>query len=79
MDVQEVYHDIPSGWFAVTDPDSNDVYYCNEETGETTWDRPTSMPGAANDKDAAEHSLISRLTIHDTTVYEDDSEASSSY
>jgi len=59
--------DLPEGWFAVTDPDSGDPYYVHEESGETTWDRPTSSR-----VDASEH-LMSRLSINDNTVYEDDS------
>jgi hypothetical protein len=29
--------DLPEGWFSIVDPDSGDVYYSNEITGETTW------------------------------------------
>ena len=29
--------DLPAGWFSIVDPDSGDVYYSNEVTGETTW------------------------------------------
>ena len=32
--------DLPPDWIALEDPDSGDVYYANEVTGETTWDRP---------------------------------------
>ena len=31
---------LPAGWVRWVDPDSNDFYYHNETTGETTWDRP---------------------------------------
>ncbi|KAL3815820.1 hypothetical protein ACHAXA_009308 [Cyclostephanos tholiformis] len=78
-EVEDDYHDIPPSWFAVTNPDSADLYFCNEQTGETTWDhRTTSISGAAS-KDANEQYLISRLTINDNTVYEDDSVSSSRY
>jgi hypothetical protein len=30
------------GWFSAIDEDSGDQYYCNEVTGETTWDIPTT-------------------------------------
>lgn len=29
------------GWHEVIDPGSGEIYYCNESTGETSWDRPT--------------------------------------
>ena len=32
---------LPAGWVRWVDPDSNDFYYHNESTGETTWDDPT--------------------------------------
>ena len=66
VEVDEKYHGIPPGWFATTDPDRAELYFCNEETGETTWDRPTSMLGAAYE-DAYEQNLMSRLTINDNT------------
>ena len=31
---------LPEGWYSATDPDSNDLYYCNDETGESQWERP---------------------------------------
>lgn len=35
---------LPPGWFAAKDPDSGDTYYVDEETGETSWDRPQGKP-----------------------------------
>ena len=32
---------LPAGWVRWVDPDSNEFYYHNESTGETTWDDPT--------------------------------------
>merc|ERR1712159_58285 len=31
---------LPSGWVALTEESSGDVYYWQEDTGVTTWDRP---------------------------------------
>ena len=31
-------------WQAVTDEDSGDTYYWNEDTNETSWDKPEGMP-----------------------------------
>ena len=32
---------LPAGWVRWVDPDTNEFYYHNESTGETTWDDPT--------------------------------------
>ena len=32
--------DLPDGWYSAIDPDSNERYYCNDETGESQWERP---------------------------------------
>lgn len=55
--------DLPQGWFEVTDPSSGDLYYCNEASGETSWDRPTGRGGGVSDQN-----LMSRLSLNDTTV-----------
>jgi hypothetical protein len=31
---------LPPGWTQLTDPSSGDIYYFNEASGESTWDRP---------------------------------------
>ena len=37
---------LKEGWSEIVDPSSGKAYYFNEETGETTWDRP-SAPSAS--------------------------------
>ena len=32
---------LPAGWVRWVDPESDEFYYHNESTGETTWDDPT--------------------------------------
>ena len=32
-----------SAWVAYTDDETGDTYYHNEETDETTWDKPAGM------------------------------------
>ena len=32
--------DLPTGWAQVHDPESGHAYFYNENTGESTWDRP---------------------------------------
>ena len=50
---------LPEGWYSAIDPDSNERYYCNDETGESQWERPgqeqtspesSSQPGEDNDQ-----------------------------
>ena len=31
---------LPEGWIAAIDPDTNETYYANPSTGETSWDTP---------------------------------------
>ncbi|KAL7543111.1 hypothetical protein ACHAWF_009460 [Thalassiosira exigua] len=45
--------DLPPGWFATVDEDSGDQYYCNANTGETTWDFPSEQAGAAAEEGLA--------------------------
>ena len=35
---------------AVTDPESQEIYYANPSTGETSWDRPGSEEDIFNDE-----------------------------
>ena len=56
--------DLPPDWYAATDPASGDTYFCNETTGETTWDRPSV---SKDGKVAHELSLMSRLSMNENT------------
>jgi hypothetical protein len=83
-----------SGWFAVVEPSSGDIYYANEQTGATSWDKPrrnfnTSMSNhlssqsihrGDSQQDQSSHG-VSRmsLSMHENTVYENDSVTSSQY
>lgn len=70
---------LPPGWFAVTDPASEDTYYCNEETGQTTWDHPSDMlliDGGDNNQNN-NNNLLMQSQSEVASVYEDDSVTSS--
>lgn len=71
--------DLPPGWFAVADPSSGDDYFVHEESGETTWDRPTSGMNGPGGRDADEQDLMKRTSFNEASVYEDDSVTSSQY
>jgi protein transport protein SEC31 len=34
---------LPAGWMALQDPNSGMMYYANQTTGETTWERPQAV------------------------------------
>jgi hypothetical protein len=78
----EEENSLASGWFAVVDPQSGDVYYANELTGETSWEKPISFKdieqSATQEGNGHGMSRLS-LSMHDNTVYEDDSVTSSQY
>lgn len=72
--------DLLPGWFAAVDVATGDPYFCNEETGETTWDRPVSSATSGNNIPGqnSDENLMSRLSVNDNTVYEDDDSVTSS-
>jgi len=39
---------LPEGWMELVDSGSGHVYYCNQITGETTWDRPQTTDDVAS-------------------------------
>ena len=50
-DVEHVQESsLPVGWMAVTDPESQEVYYANPSTGESSWDSPGSEEDISNDE-----------------------------
>lgn len=61
--------DLPEGWFSAIDPDSNERYYCNDQTGESQWERPeqeqtsqeSSQPGEDNDKSLQDDDVVGNL------------------
>jgi protein transport protein SEC31 len=38
---------LPAGWVALQDPSSGSMYYANQTTGETTWEKPQGVPQPA--------------------------------
>jgi hypothetical protein len=84
-----------SGWFAVVEPASGDIYYANEQTGATSWDKPRRNVNTILSNHLSSQSLFGRgdsqhdqsshglskmsLSMHENTVYENDSVTSSQY
>jgi len=59
---------LPNGWVEATDPSSGSIYYFNQITGATQWDRPLNDEAGKNaGVDTSETS-----TSHDGTFKEDD-------
>ena len=50
---------LAAGWTEQKDPESGDIYYWNEQTDETTWDRPTAVANgtSAPAQSAARHPI----------------------
>jgi protein transport protein SEC31 len=57
---------LPPGWLILQDPNSGNVYYANQSTGETSWDRPLiSLPlldQLASKPFTPTHSTVSQLS-----------------
>ena len=74
---------LASGWFAVVEQQSGDIYYANEQTGETSWEKPLSLkvlPRGESQSGQSPHGMSRMsLSMHDNTVFEDDSVTSSQY
>ncbi|KAL7471648.1 hypothetical protein ACHAXS_012900, partial [Conticribra weissflogii] len=60
---------LPPNWIELQDPDSGDVYYANELTGETTWDRPSSSSDGFLRNNHNHKDSNSQMTGEDSTVY----------
>lgn len=75
---------LASGWFPVVDPASGDTYFANEQTGETSWEKPISTGIQRSNTHGSTPSVqhgMSRLSLsnYENTVYESDSVTSSQY
>jgi protein transport protein SEC31 len=60
--------ELPPGWVALYDASSNNWYFANEATGETTWDRPQLTISARSpaELDAMDNSVRSQITSQST-------------
>ena len=45
---EEAAPDLPAGWVAQYDDESQSAYFFNEQTGETTWDVPVEQDASSN-------------------------------
>lgn len=82
--VSEEEGSLASGWFPVVEPGSGDTYYANQQTGETSWEKPISLKALDCERsaniDQSPHGMSRMsLSMHDNTVFEDDSVTSSQY
>ena len=44
---------VPAAWVAAVHPETGETYYFNEATGEATYERPSELVQATNQKQAA--------------------------
>jgi protein transport protein SEC31 len=60
--------ELPPGWVGLHDASSNNWYYANEATGETTWERPQLTISARSpaELDAMDNSVRSQITSQST-------------
>lgn len=50
---------LPAGWIELQDPSSGQLYYANQATGETTWERPKVAQSVSTTMDSSRHSTAS--------------------
>ncbi len=60
---------LPPGWYSAIDPDSNERYYCNDETGESQWERPEFPVTDETSQGSSQHD-----DNHDESYNDDDDE-----
>lgn len=68
---QQKQQALPPGWVEAKDPKSEKIYYCNPQTRETTWERPTSTtsPSLTTTRLKIEGNTNSCKSRSDSTVH----------
>ena len=75
-DTGEPQGDLPSGWSEETDPSTGMVYYFNETTNETTWERPKVESTLEGEEDFGDEGVPEEaITTEEAATNEDAQEA----
>jgi hypothetical protein len=66
---------LPDGWVMVEDPQSGEMYYFNDATGETSWELPTEAQSEEpNEAEYEKQTALLDETKHETTCAADHNE-----